>query len=172
MILSTSQSRCHQANSSIFLGSRSKTQNRGQNRIHPSLTLLTAKCFPLKRVFKKRGIMVPRLNKRQKTSWLRIKTSKTFFDADHLPVAFFYNIILGVLTSDATQRMMFLKYFSSLDLIWPGQVLKVLVKLFLTGLPPCYASAEVVESIFNGFCTTWGLNYVIYVTISKKQNIS
>ena len=34
-------------------GNWSKTQNSGQNRIYPSLTLLTAKFFPLKRVLKK-----------------------------------------------------------------------------------------------------------------------
>ena len=39
--------------SSIFSGSRSKTQNGDQNRIYPgSLTLQTAKWFPLKRVLK------------------------------------------------------------------------------------------------------------------------
>ena len=37
---------------SISSGSWSKTQNNGQNRIYPSLTLLTAKFFPLKRVLK------------------------------------------------------------------------------------------------------------------------
>ena len=40
---------------SIFSGSWSKTQNSGQNRIYPSLTLLTAKFFPLKKGFKKVG---------------------------------------------------------------------------------------------------------------------
>ena len=48
MILPTSRIRCYQAKNSIFLGSRSKTQNSGQNRIYPSLTLLTAKFFPLR----------------------------------------------------------------------------------------------------------------------------
>ena len=52
MILSTSQIRCHQAKDSISSGSWSKMQNGGQNRIYPSLTLLTAKFFPLKRVLK------------------------------------------------------------------------------------------------------------------------
>ena len=40
---------------SISSGSWSKTQNSGQNRIYPSLTLLTAKLFPLKRVLNKKG---------------------------------------------------------------------------------------------------------------------
>ena len=40
-ILLTSQIRCHQAKNSISSGSWSKTQNGGQNRIYPSLTLLT-----------------------------------------------------------------------------------------------------------------------------------
>ena len=53
MILSTSRIKCHQAKNSISSGSWSNTQNDGQNRIYPSLTLLTAKCFPLKRVLKK-----------------------------------------------------------------------------------------------------------------------
>ena len=35
-----------------IFGSWSKTQNSDQNRIYPSLTLLTAKFFPLKRVLK------------------------------------------------------------------------------------------------------------------------
>ena len=34
-----------------------KTQNSGQNRIYPSLTLLTAKFFPLKRVLKNELLM-------------------------------------------------------------------------------------------------------------------
>ena len=37
---------------SIASGSLSETQNSGQNRIYPSLTLLTGKLFPLKRVLK------------------------------------------------------------------------------------------------------------------------
>ena len=53
MILSTSQIRCHQEKSSISSGRRSKAQNGDQNLIYPSLTLLTAKLFPLKRVLKK-----------------------------------------------------------------------------------------------------------------------
>ena len=52
IILSTSRKRCHQAKSAIFSGRRSKTQNGDQNRIYPSLTLQTAKLFPLKRVLK------------------------------------------------------------------------------------------------------------------------
>ena len=51
MILSTSRIGCHHAKSSISLGRRSKTQNGDQNLIYPSLTLLIAKIFPLKRVF-------------------------------------------------------------------------------------------------------------------------
>ena len=38
----------------IFPGSLSKTQNGCKNQIYPSLTLLTAKLFPLKRVLKNR----------------------------------------------------------------------------------------------------------------------
>ena len=59
MILSTSRIRCHQAKNYISSGSWSKTQNGGQNRIYPSLTLLTAKFFPLKRVLKKENEVVP-----------------------------------------------------------------------------------------------------------------
>ena len=57
MILSTSRSRCHQAKSSIFSGSWSKTQNSDQNRVYPSLTLLTAKLFPLKRVLNLKRVL-------------------------------------------------------------------------------------------------------------------
>ena len=52
MILSTSRKGCHYAKSSSSSGSWSKTQNGGQNRIYPSLTLQTAKFVPLKSVLK------------------------------------------------------------------------------------------------------------------------
>ena len=52
MILLTSRIRCHQAKNSIFPGSWSKTQNSGQNRIYPSLSL-DRKIFPFKKGFKK-----------------------------------------------------------------------------------------------------------------------
>ena len=55
MIVSTGRKRCRQAKSSIFSGSRSKTQNGYQNRIYPSRTLQSPDCkiFPFKKVFKK-----------------------------------------------------------------------------------------------------------------------
>ena len=55
MILSTSQSRCHQTkNLSFHARSWSKTQNGGQNRIYPALSHSPdRKMFPFKKGFKK-----------------------------------------------------------------------------------------------------------------------
>ena len=67
IILLTSRKRCRQAKSSIFLGRWSKTQNGDQNRIYPSLTLQTAKCFPSKRVLKtKSSILEPNSKKSER----------------------------------------------------------------------------------------------------------
>ena len=57
MILLTSQKRCHQPEFLSFqeVGQKRKMvikSERGVNRIYPSLTLQTAKCFPLKGVLK------------------------------------------------------------------------------------------------------------------------
>ena len=63
---------------SISSRSWSKTQNSGQNLIYPSLTLLTEKFFPLKRVFKKK-VSQNRIKVQQTTNKQQTNNKRPFF---------------------------------------------------------------------------------------------